>query len=218
MSNRFLLVILACIVVFAGLLFFTKDSADAPVDESVTTTNHVLGNEDAAVTLTEYGDFQCPACGGYYSILKEVKDKYGDQLNFQFRHFPLIAIHPNAMAAHRAAEAAGKQGKFFDMHDLLYERQAEWSNSTSVSGVFERYAEELELDMDQYRQDVASAETNAIIQADLAAGKDMNVSSTPSFLINGEFVQNNPRDVEGFSELIDAALAETEGNAEDSQE
>lgn len=204
-NKRFLLIILVCAAVFFGLLFVNKKDAEAPSGETAP-TSHILGSEDAPVTLVEYGDFQCPACGAYYPILKEAKAKYGDRLAFQFRHFPLVQIHPNAMAAHRAAEAAGEQGKFFEMHDLLYERQSLWTGSQNPAPVFEGYADELGLDLEQYRQDVASSETNSVIQADLAAGQELSVTATPTFVLNGTRIEENPRDTEGFSKLIDEAF------------
>ena len=152
--------------------------------------------------MVEYGDFQWPACANYFPLIKQVEEKYADKVSFQFRHFPLIQIHPNAMAASRAAEAAGNQGKFFEMHDMLYENQD--SNPTSV---FENYASQLGLDMSKYQTDVGSQETNAVINADLKAGQAAGVNSTPTFYLDGKKIESNPQTADEFYKLIDEALA-----------
>jgi protein-disulfide isomerase len=210
MNTRFVAILVAIAVLFAGLLLMNKRDADAPTNggQPVQATNHVRGEGTSGVTLIEYGDFECPACAAYYPVLKQVKEKYGDQITFQFRHFPLIQIHQNAMAAHRAAEAAAKQDKFWEMHDLLYERQQSWKNSTNPASIFEGYAEELELDIERYKADVASSEINQIIQADLREGQALRLTSTPSFVLNGNKLEENPRDLDGFSALIDEAIKE----------
>lgn len=207
MSNRFVVILIACVAIFLGLVFFAKRDAGAPSDSgTATVTNHVSGAGTTGVTLVEYGDFQCPACGGYYPIVKQVKEKYGDQITFQFRHFPIVGIHPNAMSAHRAAEAASRQDKFWEMHDLIYERQSIWTSSKNPGSIFKDYAEELSLNMEQYNNDLLKAEIGDIIQADVQAGKDLNVTSTPSFFLEGKLLENPPRDLEGFSTIIDEAI------------
>jgi len=171
-------------------------------------TNHVYGATDAKVTLVEYGDFQCPACLRYYPALKQVKEKYKDQITFQFRNFPLTQIHLSAMTAHRAAEAASNQGKFWEMHDLLYERQQVWSQSVSPSSIIEAYAEELGLDLVQYNVDVSGEEEFAAISADIDEGQALGAAGTPTFVLNGEVIESPDPTLEAFSLLIDQALRE----------
>lgn len=208
MNNRFVIILIACVAVFLGLIVFIKKDASAPSDgQVVAASNHVQGAGTSGVTLVEYGDFQCAACGAYYPLLKEVKAKYGDQITFQLRHFPIVSIHPNTMSAHRAAEAAGMQDKFWEMHDLLYERQSAWSDSNNPSAIFKGYAEEIGLDMDRYNTDLVKAEIGSIIQEDLKAGKALDVTATPGFVLDGKLIETNPRSVEDFSKLIDEAIA-----------
>lgn len=208
--NRFTVVVIALLAAFGGVFWVTKNEkkADAPSSgQAVQASSHTQGEGNKGVTLTEYGDFECPACGQYYPILKELKNKFGDDLKFQFRHFPLVQIHPNAMAAHKAAEAAGKQGKFFEMHDKIYEQQQVWSGQPSVGPLFESFATELGLNMEQYKKDVASAEVNSIINADTRAGQEAGVSSTPTFVLNGQKIEKNPRDLDEFVKLIEEEIA-----------
>jgi protein-disulfide isomerase len=172
-------------------------------------SSHVVGAGEEGVTLTEYGDFQCPACKSYYPMVKQIKSEYGDKITFQFRHFPLNQIHPHAYQASRAAEAAGIQGKFFEMHDLLYENQDSWSGLSDVTGVFEGFAQQLALDMEKYKNDVISAEVGAVIDADIREGQNAGANSTPTFLINGQKIDKNPQSLDEFKQLIDSKLQES---------
>lgn len=196
------------VVGFFGYIAFNKNSKDT--NQTVDTSggsSHTKGEGTSGVTLVEYGDFQCPTCGSYYPIMKEVSKKYKDQVIFQFRHFPLVQIHQNAMVAHRAAEAAGKQGKFWQMHDLLYERQQTWSESTNAERIMEDYATELALNIDTFKADFASSAVSDVITADLKVGQSQGVSATPSFVLDGVKIEELPRNVESFSKLIDEAIA-----------
>jgi protein-disulfide isomerase len=209
MGNRFVLVLAACAVLFFGLLVFNKKDAPS-TNTSISATSHTQGN--GPVTLVEYGDFECPGCGRFHPVLKQVKEKYGDKITFQFRNFPLTQIHQNAMIAHRAAEAADKQGKFWEMHDFLYENQSSWvaqagATQSSASSIIEAFARQLNLNMDQFNSDRASSTVNDAIQADIRAGQDLRVDSTPTFFLDGTKLENARDTLEYFSEKIDAALA-----------
>jgi protein-disulfide isomerase len=209
MSKRFLIIITVLIVLFGGFLWFSKakDNKQKANIGGGQPTNHVQGQGTKKVTIVEYGDFQCPACGAYYPIVEQARAKYGDDITFQFRHFPLVQIHQNAMAAHRAAEAADKQGKFWEMYNLLYTNQQSWSSGTNVNAIFEAYAQQLGLDMDKFRKDVASNEVGNAINADIKAGQSLGVNSTPTFFINGKKVDPLPnRTLEAFSKLIDDVI------------
>ncbi len=212
MNNRFVMIVVGLVIGFGALFWFTKKEATAPGSNTnnttVQATNHTQGAGNKGVTLVEYGDLQCPACGSYFPILKQVKAKFGDDLKFQFRHFPLVQLHPNAMAAHRAAEAAGMQGKFFEMHDMLYEQQLSWTNSQNVSRIFEDYAAQLALNIEKFKTDAASQQVNDIINADIKEGQNLKANSTPTFILNGKKIEQNPRDAESFIKLIEDAIKE----------
>jgi protein-disulfide isomerase len=211
MNKRFLIILAVLVIAFGGFLVFSKSkkTANAPGTSggSSQTTNHTEGAGNKGVTLTEYGDFQCPACGSYYPIVEEVRKKYGDDLKFEFRNFPLTQIHQNAMAAHRAAEAADKQGKFWDMYHVLYEQQQVWSASPNVSKIMEDFATQLGLDISRFKQDYQSEAVNNVINGDIKAGQAIGANSTPTFAINGKKVDPLPdRTVEAFTKLIDEAI------------
>jgi len=207
-SKQFAAVIVVVILGLFGLFALAKkDKQGTGTNSTGQVTSHTVGAGNKGVTLIEYGDLQCPACKSYFPIVNQIKAEYGDDITFQFRHFPLNQIHPHAFQAARAAEAAGKQGKFFEMHDLMYENQDSWSNLSEVTTVFESYAQQLGLDLEKFKADVASAEVAADINADVKAGQEIGANSTPTFVINGRKIEKNPTTFESFKELIDAEIA-----------
>jgi protein-disulfide isomerase len=213
--NRFWIiltvVILALIGVFIatgnkqGAVNFTGDAKQLQSDD------HVRNGKDKKVTLVEYGDFQCPSCGAFYPIVKQLEEKYSDQVSFAFRHFPIISIHPNAFAAARAAEAASNQGKFFEMHDRLYETQTAWGEiTTNQQSLFESYAQQLGLNMDTFKKDYASQAVADRINRDVSSAKQFSIEGTPTFIINGEKIKN-PVDLAAFEKVLDEAIKKAGG-------
>jgi protein-disulfide isomerase len=150
--------------------------------------DRVYGAADSKVVLIEYGDFQCPGCGAVHPQVKVAMEEYKDRVAFVFRNFPLTTIHPNARAASAAAEAAGLQDKYWEMHDKLFEAQSDWETLTGEqrTDLFMSFASELGLDQDQFKTDLASANVNTKISFDQALGKKVGVDSTPTFFLNGE--------------------------------
>lgn len=196
MSKRFLAILAAIVIGFVGIYIFSskhnKAGTSSGNTNSVQPTNHVMGAGSAGVTLLEYGDYQCPVCGVYYPVVKQVVGQMSDKIYFQFRNLPLSSLHQNAVAAARAAEAAGKQNKYFEMHDLLYENQQTWSSSSSPMTFFEGYANQIGLDISKFKTDYASSEVNSLINADMNAfAQTKQEEATPTFFINGVYISNN---------------------------
>lgn len=211
MSKQFLAVLAAIILIFAGIVIFTGKKSEAPStskSSSNAVTQHYTGNKDAAVTLTEYGDYQCPYCQQYEPTVEQVIEANKDKIRFQFRNFPLVSLHQNAFAAARAAEAADLQGKFWEMHNLLYQtgNWQVWTNSSSPSNNFNQYAQQLGLNTEKFKKDFVSDTVNARINADMAAGNKLGITGTPTFFLNGKQVQI-ANDVAAFQKVIDAELA-----------
>lgn len=173
--------------------------------------NSTLPPQEHPVILTEFADFQCPACKQYSPIVKSVLDLYPDQVVLNYKHFPINSIHPNATPAALAAEAAREQGKFFEMSDLLYERQEAWASLPDPNDIFVGYAEELELDVDKFKADLGDTELARKIESQRTEGINAGVNSTPSFFVNGIRIEN-PSDISGFQAAIDAALSGMTGN------
>lgn len=154
--------------------------------------DQVRGKADSAIVFMEYGDFQCPSCAQSSPNMSTLYEEYGSEVAFVFRNFPLTTIHPNARAAAAVAEAAGLQGKFWEMHDLLYENQSNWSglDSTKRTEVFNGYAASVNVNIDTFKIDAASSEVAQKISFDQALGKKKGVSATPSFYLNGEQLED----------------------------
>jgi protein-disulfide isomerase len=151
--------------------------------------DHSSGPVDAPVTLLQYGDFECPACGAAYPVIKEIQREMGDQLQFVYRNFPLTAVHPHAEAAAEAAEAAAAQGDFWGMHDKLYEHQRNLGNIA-----LRKYAEQLGLDTARFERELTGRAYEARVQEDFMSGVRSGVSGTPTFFVNGSRFTGNWRD------------------------
>lgn len=168
---------------------------------------HARGQTAAAVTLEEFGDFQCPPCGAVATALKQLEKDFGIQLRVIFYEFPL-AMHEHAREAALAAEAAGLQNRFWEMHDLLYEEQTKWSKAPDVPVLFQGYAATLGLDVDRFIRDMESAEVKARVMADQELGKSRGVESTPTLFINNERVPVPSLNPDGLRAAIDKAAKE----------
>jgi protein-disulfide isomerase len=157
-----------------------------PLDQ----TDNTKGAKNPKVTFVEYSDFQCPACGLYYSMIEEMYTEYQDRISFIYRHFPLPQ-HENAISAAYASEAAGKQGKFWEMSDLLFKNQSEWSKSLTAQIIFEKYAQKIGLDIVQYKKDFRSDEVKAKNATESV--ENSSVNHTPTFFINGKLSTINQK-------------------------
>lgn len=214
MDKRFWIIIGVIVALFAGMIWYSSNK-DKDEEENgapgATTSNHIVGNAEASVKLVEYGDFECAYCALYYPVVEQVVEKYQDQISFQFYHYPLSQTHRNAFAASRAAEAAGMQDKFWDMYRLIYANQKAWAAESNAQPTFENYARQLGLNIEQYRKDYASSKVNSIINADIAKFNGTGMAkATPTFTLNGKQIKPDAS-VDSFSELIDEALKETNG-------
>jgi protein-disulfide isomerase len=167
---------------------------------------HVRGPASAPVTLEEFGDFECPPCGGLYPILKTIEAEYGPRLRVIFREFPLTQLHPHALAAANAAEAAGVQGKFWEMHDLLYENQKSWDKAFDIRPIFEGLATKIGLDADRFKRDQTSEIVDTRIALDGIRAHSRGVVGTPTVFINNQEIPYAQVTAEGLRAAIDKAL------------
>ena len=211
MTKRGWIIFAAIVVVLFGTIFYFSNKNK--VDVSSIDTNSVLSASEASgnigdhvtgpkttskVVLVEYGDYQCPGCGSAYQPIKTATEKYKDNVTFVFRNFPLTTIHPNAKAAAAAAEAAGLMGKYWEMHDKLYENQQVWqgSSGTDRTALFADYAQQIGLNREKFLATINdNAENiNKKISFDQALGKKVGVSGTPAFFLNGKEVTEYVKD------------------------
>ena len=156
--------------------------------------------------IEEFGDFECPPCGLLHPILKSMKSEFGSRLVIVFREFPIASKHPRALAAARAAEAAGQQGKFWEMHDFLYENQKAWHDAADVQPLFEDYANRIGLRLDEFRRAVSSEIVDRRIALDKERGYSIGVNSTPTVFLNGREVTLESLESAKLRELIQAEL------------
>src|SRR3989344_2772616 len=164
------------------------------------------GDVNAKATLVEYGDFQCPACAQYFPIVERIVGEYGDKLHFAYRHYPIRTKHANAQPASQASQAAAAQGKFWEYYRLLYEKQNDWEQLSNPADLFNKFAADLQLDMQKFATDQKSDATIKKIQDDLESGEDSGVQGTPTFYLNGKRIDpQGSYDI--FKKLIDDALA-----------
>ena len=160
---------------------------------SISAKDHAAGPDDAPVTLVEYGDYECPHCGAAYPILKAVQRELGSRLRFIFRNFPLVEQHPHAQQAAEAAEAAAAQGKFWEMHDMLFEHQEALETADLVG-----YAQILELDAERVARELAAGTYTKRVRDDFMSGVRSGVNGTPTFFVNGERYDDSWEDEQAF--------------------
>lgn len=206
------------VALFVGLAIFwlskMPEMHSSVVPEKGTTSKELLkvnksdwtkGNKNSSVVLIEYLDFECEACGAYYPLVKQLSEEYKNDVLFVSRYFPLPG-HKNGLPAALAVEAAGKQGKFWEMYNLLFENQTVWGEKpASDPTIFENYAKELGLDTEKFKQDVSSDEVKNRVSRDRDSGTQLGVNGTPSFFLNGLKVAN-PKSPTAFKALIQSAV------------
>lgn len=208
-EGKFVAFVVAVVVLsFAYYFYAMKGGADAPIPEvTVSESDHVRGAAGAKVTLVEFGDLQCPACAAYEPIVRQVLAENPGVLQLVFKHYPLTQIHQNALIAAKASEAASLQGKFWEMHDMMYDTQKDWAGSLGARDIFITYATTLGLDVAKFTQDLNSEDIEKKIIAEYKEGTSLGVRGTPTFFVNGKLIES-PGSVEAFNTVIrDAAAA-----------
>jgi protein-disulfide isomerase len=169
------------------IILFARSGRPSGILKPVDANDWTRGNKNAPAVLVDYSDFQCPSCAAYYPILKKLENDVGpEKLLFVYRNFPLTMIHKNAQLAAQSAEAAGKQGKFWEMHDKLFENQSAWSELADPKNTFVAYAADLKLNKDQFEKDLTSDEVVKSVQEDIDSGNEARVDATPTFFLNGQ--------------------------------
>lgn len=220
-KDKFVLgIILLTVVVLVGGVFFVSRTSStsssttgnsAPVSDEqkklleVVPDDYIKGNKDASVTVVEYLDFECEACGAYYPLVKQLSEEFKDNVRFVNRYFPLPG-HKNGLPAALAVEAAARQGKYWEMHDKLFTEQKTWGEKQAADPkIFEGYAQAIGLNMDQFKKDITSKEVKDRVERDKNSGIKLGVSGTPTFFLNGDKIPN-PKTPDDFKTFINAAI------------
>ena len=180
---------------------YRAENGDIP---AVTASDWTQGNANAPIRLVEYSDFQCPSCAIINPLMKEALKGEEERIMFVYRHFPLSQIHANAQYAAQAAEAAGRQGKFWEVHDLLFEKQDEWGESENAQEMIKNYVITTGINMEQWAADVNDQEIIKKIENDAQGALRAGVDGTPTFFMNGKAIGRTPTSVKAWKELFDS--------------
>ena len=228
------IIVLVLIAVVVGGFWFYSSSKSSPAKKTANSNTNanantgnlyatappgaqppeMLGSPTAAVTVEEFGDFQCPSCAQVHPMVKEITSIYGPRIKFIFRNYPLaIPAHDKAYEAATAAAAAGMQGKFWAMQNELYTNQQAWSANPNYRQIWADYAQKIGLDVDKFQSDIAGLAAKSRVDEDLKRGRALGVNSTPSVFINGRMVSSNDLSVPGMRQMIDAELQQANEKA-----
>ncbi len=233
-NSRLPLVIIGLVLLaaIAGGWWFYQNSKATPIKSNVNSANkkkndanaldtytkapagaqppNMLGSPSASVTIEEFADFQCPTCAQVHSRMKEINALYGSRVKYIYRSFPLTQIHRNGYDAAVAAEAAGMQGKYWDMQNQLFTNQQAWANAEDGRRYFNEYAQKIGLDVDKFQTDMLGIATKGRVDADMQRGRALNISGTPTIYINGKPLSPEQFDVTTMRQLIDAELQKSQ--------
>ena len=206
-----IVIVLAAVLAIGAAVYFSRRPAEQPstatagVPTLVNGGGHLRGPADAKITLVEFGDYQCPSCGAYHPVVKELLARYPQQVRLEFHHYPLISIHANAMAAAIAVEAAGEQGRYWEMNDLVFERQPQWSESKNAEQDFLAMASRLGLDQNAFMRAMRSPAIQDRILMDVVRAREAQVEAVPTFFIDGQQL-HVPLSISAFVDIIEGQL------------
>lgn len=217
--NRFTYWLVALLVIVAGVvgvIVFVQDDGEGEdgFDVELTDAEWVKWNEESEIVLIEYSDFQCPACLDRLDVIEDIEAEFGDYVKFVYRHLPLEGLHPNAKRAAMASEAAGLQGEFWAMHDLLFDGQAEWSSlsGSALDEKFMEYADEAGLDVEQFEDDLDSDAVKDAVESDMEIAEELELTGTPTFFLNDRKLSNSEAGYEGLRDLLTEEIRSQDDN------
>jgi protein-disulfide isomerase len=209
-GERFVFWLVVFLLIFGSVLLIIRsiiNSNNIPLPNELTENDWIKGNPDAEIILIEYSDFQCPFCALEAEYISEIIAEFGNYIQFTYRHYPLKSIHPNATLAAQAAEAAGLQGKFWEMHDILFTYQSSWSSLSidQAESEFIKYATDIDIDPKQFLQDLNSKKVEKLVDYEYESAIKGDLTGTPTIFLNAEKIQN-PQNVEDFRTIIRQAI------------
>ena len=202
MKNPWVIIGFLVIILIGGSVWYSSNVQEKN-NEGIVMKSNIKGNENATVTLTEYSDFQCPACAAFQPVVKDILNEFPNDLKLEYKHFPL-PIHALSEPAARAAEAAGQQDAFFAYHDVLFENQTTWSNNANPAALFFKYAADLGLDVDLFKRHYNSSALRDRVKENSAQARNLGLTGTPTFYLNGE--KMDIQTYEDFNNQIRAAI------------
>ncbi|OGH38221.1 MAG: hypothetical protein A2905_04250 [Candidatus Levybacteria bacterium RIFCSPLOWO2_01_FULL_36_10] len=193
--------------VFIFVIIQNKQNSDTKqVSVEVSQNDWIRGDKNAKVTLIEFSDFECPACKAYTPYTEQLINDYKGKVRLVYKEFPLTSIHKNALPAAKAAEAAGAQNKFWQMHDLLFDKQDEWAGVLPPIELFKKYAASLSLDLDKFQKDMNSSQVSEKIIRDMNEGNKIGLTGTPTFVLEGKMIQL-PGNYEELKQIVEQEVS-----------
>jgi protein-disulfide isomerase len=210
LAKPLIVIVLAVGVAAAAAVYLSRQPEPVTETSAASTLDtkgggHFRGPENAVVTLVEFGDYQCPSCKAYHPVVLELLNRYPKQVRLEFHHYPLISIHPNSMAASKAVEAAGEQGKYWEMHDLIFEYQDQWAPSSNPEPEFLAMASRIGLNVNSFMQAMRSPQLQDRILQDVVRAREANIEAVPTFFIDGQMI-HVPLSINAFVDAIEAKL------------
>lgn len=199
--------LISLFILFGFISFLDKSTPSQDVIASILNIDNddwVFGNKDSKVVLVEYLDYECEACARVSPMVEAVKEEYKEKVAFVVRYFPLPGHQYSKQSAY-VVEAAGQQGKYWEMSKLMFNNQSKWSGNPKSSGIFENYAFDLGLNMEQFNSDITSVQIKERVAHDLKGGKELSIQGTPTFFLNGQKI-NTPQDISNFRTILDAEI------------
>lgn len=207
---KYIVMVLAtiAIAIFAWSFIKTQRAKNKPVDIVIQNTDHAIGNANSKVKIVEYADFQCPYCAAYDKVLAEFLPQYQDKVFYVFRHFPLLNMHQNTLVAAIGAEAAAKQGKFWEYKKVVFENQKDWEGSLDAEGKIKSYLPAIGVDTAKWETDMKDESLRKIVMDSYQEAMSMGLSGTPTIIINGVKVDlQKVASLEDLKKYVDAELA-----------
>ena len=211
--KRYLPFVIIAAVLLAGVVASTfmfrsaqPQPQPTPLPDSSPLATPAVGVAKTVVTIEEYGDYQCPPCGGLHPLIKRVQQEFGNRLQFVFYNLPLTQIHKNALDSAHAAEAAKLQGRFWEMHDALYENQKVWTEIDDIRPIVADFARQLGLDVERFKRDMDGPRVKAAVSADVQRADSLHIDSTPTILLDGQVFPNEKLSLESLRAAINQKL------------
>ena len=196
------------VAIIALMVFGVRSGNNAALFEvgAVNKLDNFKGEASSTAIIIEYSDFECPACRTYYMVMRQMMAEFGSKAVFVYRYFPLTEIHANAQLAAQAVQAAAKQGKFWEMHDLLFEKQNEWASAADPAPLFDSYASLIGISASQFQSDYTSKDVISFVKSQRNNALGLELQGTPTFFVNGKKIEN-PKSVEEFRTIIKDAIS-----------
>lgn len=207
-KNIIIAIIIALVAFFAWWTYKENKKQSGPVQVTISSTDHSVGNPNSKVQIVEYADFQCPYCAAYDKVMDQFIAEYKEKINYTFKHFPLVSIHQNTLTAAVGSEAAARQGKFWEYKKVVFENQKDWEGSLDAEGKIASYLPAIGIDVEKWKTDLKDSTLIDVVMNSYKEAANLGLTGTPTIIINGQRVDlNKIATLEDLKKYVDAELA-----------